>query len=216
MANEVFINIKDLPQLTEINNGDYIVVETSTGTHIIDFLNFLIPPANNVLTTTVSDNTTAVINISSVVVDNSNKIDSLSTDLTNSVNTTVGALADTIDQLAAAVVNLSYYNTYNGTLYMGKCQISINAGSKTGVNILFPVLSTTGVTLDKMDILVTPANLYASRFGVFVDDVTSTSVVRLKGGFTRYDVSGSPPSITLVDIPAEQDALYNVIAFKRV
>lgn len=214
MANEVFINIKDLPQLTEINNGDYIIVETSAGTHIIDFLDFLIPPANNVLTTTVSDNTTAVINISSVVVDNSNKIDALSTDLTNSVNTTIGSLTDTIDQLAAAVVDLSGYNTYNASLYMGKCQISINAGSKTGVNILFPVLSARGVTLDKLDIIVTPANLYAARHPAFVDDVTTTSVVRLKGGFTRYDVSGT--TTTPVDITAEQDALYNVVAVKRV
>ena len=214
MANEVFINIKDLPQLTEINNGDYIVVETSTGTHIIDFLNFLIPPANNVLTTTVSDNTTAVINISSVVVDNVNKIESLSADLTNSVNTTVGALTDTVDQLAAAVLDLSAYNTYNASLYMGKCQISINAGSKTGVNILFPVLTGSGLTLDKLDIMVTPANLYAARHPAFVDDVTSTSVVRLKGGFTRYDVSGT--TTTPADITAEQDALYNVIAIKRV
>ena len=214
MANEVFINIKDLPQLTEINNGDYIVVETSAGTHIIDFLNFLIPPANNVLTNTVSDNTTAVINISSIVVNNSNKIDTLSTELTDTFTAGVGALTDTVDYLAAQVVNLSAYNTYNASLYMGKCQISINAGSKTGVNILFPVLSARGVTLDKMDILVTPANLYASRFGVFVDDVTSTSVVRLKGGFTRYDVSGT--TTVPVDITAEQEALYNVIAFKRV
>jgi hypothetical protein len=99
---------------------------------------------------------------------------------------------------------------------MGKCQISINLGTKTGVNILFPVLDTYGVTLDKMDIMVTPANLYAARFPAFVDEVTSTSVVRLKGGFTRYDVSGAPPVASVAtDIPAEQEALYNVIAIKR-
>ena len=59
MASEVYINIKDLPELTEVNNGDYIIVETSTGTHIINFENFLIPTNNTVISTTVTQNSSS-------------------------------------------------------------------------------------------------------------------------------------------------------------
>lgn len=61
MATEIFINIKDLPEITEPKNGDFILVETSTGTHIIDFKNFIIPTDKTVITTTVEQNTTAIL-----------------------------------------------------------------------------------------------------------------------------------------------------------
>jgi hypothetical protein len=107
MANEVFINIKDLPELTEINNGDYIVVETSTGTHILDFINLIIPPANSVLTNIVSDNTTAVINISSIVVDNSSRIDELSAHVNDGFTTSIGSLCGQVEDLSTKIETIS-------------------------------------------------------------------------------------------------------------
>ena len=40
-TNNVFINIKDLPEVQQVNNGDYLVIETQDGTSIIDFQNFM-------------------------------------------------------------------------------------------------------------------------------------------------------------------------------
>jgi len=39
-------NIKELPELEEIVNGNYIIVENEEGTHILDFRNFVVGPEN--------------------------------------------------------------------------------------------------------------------------------------------------------------------------
>lgn len=74
MASEVYINIKDLPELSEIGNGDYIIVETSTGTHTINFENFLIPTQNTVLTTVVEQNATTLTTVASSLTNNINSV----------------------------------------------------------------------------------------------------------------------------------------------
>jgi len=102
MANEIFINIKDLPELTEPANGEYLLLETSTGTHIIDFANFVIPTANTVITTTVEQNTTQILSLSvgytagdaalSASIENTNtKLETLSAS-TLELSATVGTL----------------------------------------------------------------------------------------------------------------------------
>ena len=43
---QAYVNINQLPQVQQINNGDLLVVSTPTGTYTIDFANFIIPPDN--------------------------------------------------------------------------------------------------------------------------------------------------------------------------
>lgn len=40
------INVKNLPRTEEVLNGDYIIVEKQTGSHIIDFRDFVVGPTN--------------------------------------------------------------------------------------------------------------------------------------------------------------------------
>ena len=63
-TNNVFINIKDLPEIQQVNNGDYLVVETQDGTSIIDFQNFIIGNENNGLTVAVESNANAILGVS--------------------------------------------------------------------------------------------------------------------------------------------------------
>ena len=56
MASEVFINIKNLPETDQINNGDYLIVETPAGTNILNFENFIITTANTTFSNLLSTN----------------------------------------------------------------------------------------------------------------------------------------------------------------
>jgi hypothetical protein len=46
MATETFVNIKELPEIDGINEGDYLIVETPNGTSILNFDNFIITKDN--------------------------------------------------------------------------------------------------------------------------------------------------------------------------
>lgn len=63
-TNNVFVNVKDLPEVQQINNGDYILVETPNGTSILDFQNFIIGTDNNGLTVAVESNSNDIVGVS--------------------------------------------------------------------------------------------------------------------------------------------------------
>ena len=86
MASEVFINIKNLPETDQINDGDFLIVETPAGTNIINFENFIITTANTTFSNLLSTNN----------VDN-----------TQNINTSINALSTTISQTYPKV----YYGT---------------------------------------------------------------------------------------------------------
>jgi hypothetical protein len=45
-GDNIYVNIKELPQLDEVQPGDLLIVETDAGTNVIDFSNFILPPEN--------------------------------------------------------------------------------------------------------------------------------------------------------------------------
>ena len=230
MASEIFINIKDLPEITEPNNGEYLLIETSTGTHIIDFANFIIPTANTVITTAVEQNTTAILNISAAYTAGDN---SLSADL-DTTNTKLETLSTSTLELSSKVDNLSTFNTnveslsalttnlYNNVAvfqnyYVGKCQVTIPTGGTQGNNILDPL--STSITLYQNDIIVTPANEYAAKYNAYVTGINN-GVITLKGSFHKLYAEipalSSKTLITSEDGVADAAAIYNVVAIKKV
>lgn len=206
MANEIFINIKDLPELTEPANGEYLLLETSTGTHIIDFANFIIPTANTVITTTVEQNTTAILNLSTGYTIGDAALSS-SIDTTN---TNIDTLSTFIQELSSTV------GTFQN-VYVGKTQITIPFGGSQGSNILSPL--NTSITLLASDFIVTPANGYASKQSAYITEIDN-GVVTIKGGFYKlYAEISALNSKTLITSEvglAEEDAIYNVMAIKKV
>jgi hypothetical protein len=59
------VNIKDLNQIEEITNGNFLIVENEQGTNIIDFINFVLGPNNVSFYSSVETLSTNVNNLSS-------------------------------------------------------------------------------------------------------------------------------------------------------
>ena len=48
----LYVNIKELPIISDVNNGDFLILETDVGTSIIDFQDFLITLDNTTFKST--------------------------------------------------------------------------------------------------------------------------------------------------------------------
>jgi hypothetical protein len=206
MANEIFINIKDLPEITEPSNGEYLLIETSTGTHIIDFANFIIPTANTVITTNVEQNTTAILNLST----NYTAADNL-------LSASIDSNSLKIETLSASTLELSANLGVSQNTYIAKTQITIPLNAAQGSNILSPL--STSINLVESDIIITPANGYATKQSAYVTDIDN-GVVTIKGNFYKYYANvaslNTKTLITFEEGFAEEEAIYNVIAIKKV
>jgi hypothetical protein len=240
MASEVYINIKDLPELSQINNGDYIIVETSTGTHILNFENFLVPTTNTVITTTVNQNASAFVTSSTNLSTAINSISSFSTDISTNLN----VLSTSFTTYQTSLTGVS-------NLKIGKNQIIIRTGDYSASKNI----NLAGTTYSTDNILITPANKYAALYPAYVDSFDfNTGLITIKGTFNNkimvynngnvgitssaistdslstYKVSNFTNSLSVnntdlsnllntfslstVYIPAQEDAVYNVYVIK--
>lgn len=66
--NNLYVNIKELPVISDVNNGDFLIVETDVGTSIIDFQDFLITLDNTTFKYTFNNLQTTVQALSSPTV----------------------------------------------------------------------------------------------------------------------------------------------------
>ena len=90
-----YLNIKELPEINDVIAGDFMIIETSAGTSIIDYQNFLITLDNTTFGDQVIKNTTDIATLSTdlntsfdtLSVDLNTSFDTLSTDLNTTVNT---------------------------------------------------------------------------------------------------------------------------------
>lgn len=192
MATEIFINIKDLPEITEIANGQYILVETNTGTHIIDFKNLLLPIDNTLITATVNQNINAI------------------TTLTTSVDTLSSTAFATIDSVSSALT--TNFNTISSTVnsittnfskgiynFVTKAQISIPVNNSSASNIVAP-FNPTAATLTTNDFIVVPTNVYAAKYPVYVSNYDETNGnITITGVFSKNQIAfntGNTSNIT--------------------
>jgi hypothetical protein len=88
MSNYNTTNIKDLPQLEEVIEGNYLIIEDNVGTNIIDFADFVVGPNNVSFYNVVEALSTRSISMSSTV---DSKFNTLSSDLIDSVDTKLEA-----------------------------------------------------------------------------------------------------------------------------
>jgi hypothetical protein len=232
MATDVFINIKDLPEITDVKSGDYFIIETSTGTNIVNFKNLIIPTANTVISTTVDQNTTGLTNLSSSMTSQFATVNASVTD----VNSKVSAVSGRLDNLDVLKANIA------------KTQIVITSGNRQNSGSL----SKAG-TWTVSDIMISPANAYAAKFPAYPVSVTADGLITIRGTFMGQDIVTYVPTplginstitstsalstqrtgdfvqslsvntdnintfisnltLSTFDIVAEQDAIYNVYA----
>jgi hypothetical protein len=122
-----YVNIMELPQISDIESGDFLVVETPSGTSIINFENFLISPSNITFSEVITTNTSNIA-VLSAEIDNVNttlnaQFSSLSAELTQeqaafvlSVNTTLNTISS-LKVDTYAVFALTGYNVDGVKLY---------------------------------------------------------------------------------------------------
>tara|TARA_E500000318_G_scaffold69872_1_gene64634 strand:- start:5739 stop:6128 length:390 start_codon:yes stop_codon:yes gene_type:complete len=72
------ISIKQLPQITEINNDDLLLVQTPNATNTLLFSNFIIGLDNTTFSSTITQNSTDIQTLSTTIDGLSSDIDSLS------------------------------------------------------------------------------------------------------------------------------------------
>lgn len=82
-------NVKELPQLEEIIEGDFIIVENDLGTHILDFKDFVVGPNNTSFYNTIVSLCSRSISMSATV---DAKNQALSSNIITQVNTKINSL----------------------------------------------------------------------------------------------------------------------------
>ena len=117
IGDNIYVNIKELPSIEEVQPGDYLIIETDTGTNICDFTNFILPPENVTFYGEIETLQTDVLILSSAIQSNTTLIKSVSSQLNTTVNSTVTSVNTQI-----AILSTTYTDwftkgsiTFNGT-----------------------------------------------------------------------------------------------------
>lgn len=99
------INIKDLPQIQQITNGDFLIVESNDGTYILDYENLILDTDKTSITAQVNQNATDIASMSSSV---DAQIQSLSSGVYSTFQRTyVGKMMITIESGSSQTALLS-------------------------------------------------------------------------------------------------------------
>lgn len=175
MATEVFINIKELPEVTQISNGDYVLLETANGTKIVDFKNFVLPEANTLVSTKVG------------LVEN--QLSSFSSSFNTRYDTLISenaSIQTNFQTLCSRVLKTSLE-------YFGKAEITINQNNNQATAVISPLpSSTTLANIQLSDLIIYPLNEYAAKFPAYVMEFNkSTGLITIKGSFYKTKFSFS-------------------------
>jgi hypothetical protein len=148
---KTYVNIKELPEISDINNGDFLIVETPNGTNILDYQNFLVTLDNTTFGDLITTNTTNIVTLStdlaslsssSATVSQFNTLNSAVTSQFNTLNSAVTALTSATATDTYAVFSLSGYNNNGLKLLRGSNIYSLQ------VNQVSPSLSSVKITFN--------------------------------------------------------------------
>lgn len=172
MATEVFINIKELPEVTELTFGDYVLIETVNGTHILDYKNLVLPESNTLVTNRVGLLENSLSSFQATFNTGYNKI---VTDNTS--------ISSNFDALSSKI-------STNSLLYYGKATIIINANNTEGSNNLYPAPNDSILDLiSENDIIIFPRNAYAAKYPAYVSNIDkSTGIITINGTFYKNKI----------------------------
>lgn len=125
-GDNIYVNIKELPQLDEMQPGDLLIVETDTGTNVIDFSNFVLPPENVTFYGEIIQLQTDVETLSTIVDANTTNLFLTAATLNAAV---ARSIADTTTQIQA------FSSTYIDNFITGVISFNgIDTESTAGVN----------------------------------------------------------------------------------
>lgn len=133
--NRLTVNIKNLPIITDINNGDFLIVEAPDGTSILDFRNFLITLDNTTFSSTFLNYNTRIIELSS-------SFNQLSGTL-NSNTSSITGLELSVGNISSDLAAVSSIVNSDITALPGSANIRISLDSTTST----PTNTVSGSTL---------------------------------------------------------------------
>lgn len=100
IGDNIYVNIKELPSIEEVQPGDYLIIETDTGTNICDFVNFILPPENVTFYGEIETLQTEVLALSASIQSTNTTVSSVSSQLTTTLNSTVSSVNTQIANLS--------------------------------------------------------------------------------------------------------------------
>ena len=136
MADPNVVNIKTLPRVEEIVDGNLLIVENEQGTNTIDFANFVVGPNNvsfytqitnlSAQTVSLSSSTTTLINnLSTTTNQQLTALDARITSLSSTVSSTFSNAVSSIFYATSAIF-IGYDTTVSGTINILKPSNSFN------------------------------------------------------------------------------------------
>jgi hypothetical protein len=199
IGDNIYVNIKELPSIEEVQPGDYLIIETDTGTHICDFVNFILPPDNVTFYSEIENLQTDVLILSSAIQATNTTVSSLSSQLNTTVNSTVTSVNTQIANLSNTYTDwftkgsITFNGTVSGVTQGNRCTANrISAGV---YQITFPNTNITAVNVssnaDKA-IVTTVTNSGAGGITIInTYTIASTSYSPLLADVTVISVIGA-------------------------
>ena len=123
------VNIKELPVLEEIKNGDLLLVETDKGTQTIDFANFVVGPDN-------VNFYNEVISLSSGIITTNNSLQTTTRSISTSIQDYVNAKAASMSATVVSQYSKIFYQS-------GQLTFPVGATVSNSVVITLPVVGMT-------------------------------------------------------------------------
>lgn len=166
--NRLTVNIKNLPILTDINKGDFLIVEAPDGTGILDFRNFLITLDNTTFRSTFLDYNTRINTVSADMQTTNDALTSLMATLTASLNSS-------LTELSASIVDNNLSTILNGTFVT----LSSNGSTVTilnSSNINNSEISPNGSIVVNFTTNFEDPYYCVNTGGYYYDDVLKTSI----------------------------------------
>ena len=109
MNNYNITNIKDLPQLEQILDGNFLVVENTTGTNKLDFSDFVVGPNNTSFYNTIAND---IVSLSG----NAATTNSSLTSLSSSTLSALSSFNTRIQEISSNLNQVSFYY-YTGNVF---------------------------------------------------------------------------------------------------
>lgn len=174
--NRLTVNIKNLPIVTDINRGDFLIVETPDGTGILDFRNFLITLDNTTFSSTFLGFNTKINELSANITSNTQEITASAFALSASVDTLYTLLSTSVVELSSKVITDNTFITLSSdgveASILDSSNINntkINSDGSIDINFTtnfanpFYCVSTGGYYYDEELQVSTPINLAVTR-----------------------------------------------------
>jgi hypothetical protein len=159
------VDIKQLPQLEEVVNGNYLIVENDSGTNILDFVDFIVGPDNVSFYNVVESLSTRSVSMSATV---DSKIQALSSDYYTRIKeasafnlTTTQTVSSNIISIIKSVSSTAYPNIFYS--YPDN-DIVINVGNSIGTTTFSSPID----TIKLSDVNIIPSNFSSASAAWFI------------------------------------------------